>query len=726
MRRWGIVLALLWASAWPIWAQEAPKVGVVLGGGGARGLAHIGVLQVLEANDIPVDVLTGTSMGSVVGSLYALGYSASELEALVLAQDWAALFPFSADALRYSTPSPEARSLLFALPIRGTKLALPEGLMANQPILTLLSRLHASAQLVEDFTTLPIPFGCVAANLQTGDKRLFTGGNLRTAVLASMSIPGLLPPVEIDGASYIDGGIVQNLPVSEARTLGADVTIAVFTGVPPADEAIARNAAAVLGATLDIWRRKNAEAEFPNADVLIAPAPVEAMTAFDQVEETIEAGRVAAQAALPEIRQVLREAGIPLRPRNPANRFLTSGLIPVAEVRVEGVTRGRARRLLKRIGLRAGQPMPQARLERRLANEYERGGWATLAYRLERAASGSVDVVVEAQRRQNNWVGIGLRYDTEENIAAQVRLRHAALAGAVHAEAHLGAFLQSRFQYAVPFPVPVLGDFRIGIEAQRRPLPLDLSDRQVRRDHTQVRAAVALEWLRSRHAAFETNSQVRYGLLPALDQEIRSLALGARFRFEKSNAMHQPHRMTRGARLHLAYERSLLADIEGFGERYEERLARFAGHMALAQPLTRWLSVFVELDMTTYTLLGIPLWDKVADTEAVDLGSGYFLGGFEPAPAFDTHRVRVPGLAPYAWSASSAEVLRTGAHIGRAEDAVMFTLGYTNASASGPSRDFFSYYGLLAIRTPFGPVSGGFSLGSGAAWSYYVSTGYTF
>ncbi|GAB5518014.1 MAG: patatin-like phospholipase family protein [Rhodothermales bacterium] len=701
-------------------------MGLVLGGGGARGLAHIGVLQVLEANDIPVDVLTGTSMGSVVGSLYALGYSASELEALVLAQDWETLFPLSGDALRYSTPAPEARTLLFALPIRGTRLALPEGLMANQPILTLLSRLHASAQLVDDFTTLPIPFGCVAANLRTGDKRLFTGGNLRNAVLASMSIPGLLPPVEIDGTMYIDGGVVQNLPVSEARTLGADVTIAVFTGVPPADGAIARNAAAVLGATLDIWRRKNAEAEFPNADVLIAPTPVETMTAFDEVAETIEAGRVAAQAALPQIRRVLGDANIPLRPRNPANRFLTSGVMAVADVRVEGIASGRARRLRKRLGLRAGGTMPQARLERRLAVEYERGGWASLAYRLEQADNDKVDVIVEARRRLNNWVGVGLRYDTEENIAAQLRMRHGVLAGAVEAEGHLGTFLQGRLQYALPFPVPVLGDFRLGIEAQHRPIPFGTAASQIRRDHTQIRADAVIEWVRSRYASFETNSHVRYSTLPALNQQAQSVAVGARFRFEDSNVPHQDHRMTRGTRLHLAYDRSLMAEMKGFPDQYDERLARFRGHVALAQPLMRWLSVFVEVDAMMYTLLGIPLWAKFADTEVVDVGGGYFLGGFEPAPAFDTHQVRVPGLAPYAWSASSAEVLRAGMHIGRANDVAMLTLGHTRVSAAGPRREFSSYHGLLSIRTPFGPISGGLALGNQEDLSYYVSVGYAF
>ena len=566
----------------------------------------------------------------------------------------------------------------------------------------------------------------MAANLQTGDKRLFTGGNLRNAVLASMSIPGLLPPVEIDGTLYIDGGVVQNLPISEARTLGADVTIAVFTGVPPAEGVIARNAAAVLGATLDIWRRKNAEAEFPNADVLIAPTPVETMTAFDQVAETIEAGRLAALAALPQIRRVLREANIPLRPRNPANRFLTSGVLSVAEVRVEGVASGRARRLVQRIGLRAGRTMPQARLERRLAAEYERGGWASLAYRLEQTADDKVVVIVEARRRPNNWVGIGLRYDTNENIAAQLRMQHAALAGAVRAEGHFGSFLQGRLEYAVPFPVPVLGDFRWGIEAQHRPLPFGPGESRIRRDHTQVQADVAIEWVRSRYAALETNSKVQYSSLPGLDQQVQAVWLGARFRFDDSGVPHQSHRMTRGARLQIAYDRSLLADINGFPHQYKERLARLESHVALAQPLTRWLSYFGEVDVRMYTLLGIPIWAKDADTEAVDVGGGYFLGGFEPAPAFDTHRVRVPGLPPYAWSASSATVLRAGIHIGRVGDLAMLTVGHTRVSATGPNRDFASYHGLLSLHTPFGPVSGGLALDDRDKLSYYISVGYAF
>ena len=197
-----------------------PKIGLVLSGGGAKGLAHIGVLKVIDSLGIKVDYISGTSMGAVVGGLYASGYNAHQLDSIFSSIDIDALLqdytPRESKSF-YEKRNDEIYAL--TLPFNNFKLGLPSGLSKGLYNFNLISRLTKHVSHIRDFDELPIPFLCIATDLETGEQNSLDSGILAQAIIASGAIPSLYNPVEINGKSLIDGGVVNNYPVEELKNL---------------------------------------------------------------------------------------------------------------------------------------------------------------------------------------------------------------------------------------------------------------------------------------------------------------------------------------------------------------------------------------------------------------------------------------------------------------------------------------------------------------------------
>ena len=209
--------------------QVRKKVGLVLGGGGAKGAAEIGVLKVLEEADIPIDYIAGTSIGAIVGGLYAIGYNAAELDSLYRNQDW--LFLLSDQVKRKSESflsKDEREKYIIHVPLsEERKVTLPSGYVKGQNVVNLFSKLTVGYHHVDDFSTLPIPFRCVAIDLVDGKEVVLSSGSLPMAMRASMSIPGVFAPVEWNGMMLVDGGALNNLPADVVKEMGADIIICV-------------------------------------------------------------------------------------------------------------------------------------------------------------------------------------------------------------------------------------------------------------------------------------------------------------------------------------------------------------------------------------------------------------------------------------------------------------------------------------------------------------------
>ena len=196
---------------------ERPKVGLVLSGGGAKGMAHIGVIKAMEEAGLYPDYITGTSMGSIIGALYAIGYSADEIKEIALGIKWENVLTndIPLDKVAFEEKLFYGRYFI-ELPIKDKKIGLPQGLIEGQELTMFLNKITRPAHGITDFHKLPIPFECVAADIETGKSVVLKSGSLPLAMRASMSIPTFFTPTTIDSTLFVDGGLLRNFPVQEA------------------------------------------------------------------------------------------------------------------------------------------------------------------------------------------------------------------------------------------------------------------------------------------------------------------------------------------------------------------------------------------------------------------------------------------------------------------------------------------------------------------------------
>jgi len=272
---------------------ERPKIGLVLSGGGAKGFAHVGVIRELEKRGIPIDYITGTSMGSIVGAMYSVGYTPDEIEEVITSTDWTELFkdiPDRKDIPLEERISSERYSASVAYD-NEFNVYFPKGLKQGQRMYLKLKELLGNGPETGKFSDLPIPMRIIATDLDSGTATSFTQGDIAKVVSASMAIPTLLEPVEIRGRYYVDGLVARNLPVEDMVKMGADVVIAVDVGV----ELTGRdeyNILTVLDQIMAIQSSASTPAQRKMADVLIEPDISSFKTTdFDKAVEIIVAGK---------------------------------------------------------------------------------------------------------------------------------------------------------------------------------------------------------------------------------------------------------------------------------------------------------------------------------------------------------------------------------------------------------------------------------------------------
>ena len=282
------------------------KVGLVLSGGGAKGLAHVSVLKVLEEAGVRVDYIGGTSMGAIIGALYASGYTANQLDSIVKSINFTKIL--SGELPRKAKPFYEKENgekYAISLPIQNGKIGIPTAISEGQSVLNLLTQLTQHVNHINDFSKLPIPFVCIATNLETGKQEVLKSGFLPKAVKASGSFPTLLAPVEIGGKILTDGGIVNNFPVDEVKAMGADVIIGVDiqSGLDSKEEL--NSAVKILNQIVGFQMYATLDHKFENVDVLIKPDLKDYnVVSFDKTTEIMAAGDSAARSNYLEIEAI--------------------------------------------------------------------------------------------------------------------------------------------------------------------------------------------------------------------------------------------------------------------------------------------------------------------------------------------------------------------------------------------------------------------------------------
>lgn len=376
-----LLLALL--IALPAAAQERPKIGLVLSGGGARGLAHIGVLRVLQQLQVPVDLVVGTSMGAVVGGAYASGRSVDELEDFVRSADWDSIL---ADRPPRQDLSYRRREEDQILPSRlelglsrRAGLTLPPSAAGNSALEFTLEALVPSERAEAPISQLRLPFRALATDLLNGELIEMVDTPLFLAMRASMAVPGVFSPVRVKGRAVVDGGLVRNLGVDIARKMGADLIIAVNVGTPLLEEREITSAVGVANQMLQILTSQNVAhslQELRPEDVLIDPdlANISFMD-FSRREEAVATGERAALAAHERLRLLALPAAdyAALEAARRGQPGLSPSTLPLAGLTIKGTQRANPEALRAELDLRDGQPVSEADLRRASAALYGRG-----------------------------------------------------------------------------------------------------------------------------------------------------------------------------------------------------------------------------------------------------------------------------------------------------------------------------------------------------------------
>lgn len=409
------------------------RVGLVLGGGGARGAAHIGVLKELERLRIPVDAIAGTSMGAILGGLYATGLNADELENLVESMDWAAALsdPPARESLSFRHKQDEREFPIdFELGIRDGDFLLPRGVIQGQTLDLLLRELTLDASHITDFDELPIPLRVIASDIVSGDAVVISGGDLARSIRASMSVPAVFAPVRIDGRLLVDGGIVGNMPIDVMKTMGVDLIIAVDVEFPLYNAEELESVLAISEQVLTIMIRKETRRQLETlseSDVLIRPElGTYSSSDFTNIVETIEPGEKAAQEQADKLSRLSlseSEWGAYLAQRKPRSK--TDGKLAFVRVVQDGQLAPQV--LESRLSVQPGDDINAAILAQSAIRVYGLQLYEQVGYRLveENGATG-----VEYHAVSKSWgpnflqFGVSLEDDfegsTSFNLAARM------------------------------------------------------------------------------------------------------------------------------------------------------------------------------------------------------------------------------------------------------------------------------------------------------------------
>ncbi len=413
--------SLLWADENQL-ATHRPKIGLVLSGGGARGVAHVGVIRVLEELNIPIDMIAGTSMGSIVGGLYASGLSVDELEAVVKDIDWTDAFQDGTqrEKLSFRRKLEDTEFLVKATPgLRDGKIQLPAGLIQGQKLQLILKSLTLPVAHIKDFDQLNIPFRAVATDIATGEEVVLGKGDLAMAMRASMSIPSVFAPIEIDGRLLVDGLLVNNLPIDVARNMGADIIIAVNIGTPLTPKDKLTDVLAITDQVLGIVTHSNVRRNLETLteqDILIVPDLGNFSTAdFHNAFKLIPIGIKAAKSKHEKLISLAFGTKAPVKNRRT--------VLPTIDfLRIDNNSRIADEQFLEKLESLQGKALDVAELENKIALIYGMDLFSSVNYEIvEENGQNGLKLKIKEKPWGPNYLQFGLAlasdFDSNHNFS---------------------------------------------------------------------------------------------------------------------------------------------------------------------------------------------------------------------------------------------------------------------------------------------------------------------
>ncbi len=402
--------------------EQRKKVGVVLSGGGAKGMAHIKALQVIEEAGIPIDYIAGTSMGAIVGGLYAIGYTPEQLDSMVRKQDWTFLL---SDRIKRSAMSltDRERSEKYTVSIPFTKTpkdAATGGIMKGQNLANLFSDLTVGYHDSIDFNKLPIPFACVAANVVNGEQIVFHDGILSTAMRASMAIPGVFTPVRQDSMVLVDGGIVNNYPADVVKAMGADIIIGVDVqnALKKADKL--NSVPDILGQIVDITCQSNHEKNVDLTDTYIR-VNVDGYSSASftpaAIDTLMRRGKEAAKDQWSSLLALKKKIGIAEdytpKQHGPYSSLSNARTVYVTDISFSGVEVDDKKWLMKKCKLEENSDISTQQIEQALYQLRGSQSYSSASYTLKETPEG-YHLNFLLQEKYERRINLGIRFDSEE------------------------------------------------------------------------------------------------------------------------------------------------------------------------------------------------------------------------------------------------------------------------------------------------------------------------
>ncbi|HFA51082.1 MAG TPA: hypothetical protein ENJ95_18880 [Bacteroidetes bacterium] len=492
-----------------------PEIGLVLEGGGALGLAHVGVLQVLEELEVPIDRIGGTSMGGLVSGLYAIGYTPAQLEEIVKDMDWSVLMGNDIDRTKapFAVKSAEKR-FIFSAPRNGTKVGLNAALIDGTNIYQKFQELCAPAANIRDFEKLPTPFFCIAADLDFEEQVILDKGYLPDVLRATMSIPLVFNPVRMDGMVLVDGGLLNNFPVREMREKGADIVI----GVRLVEVDSAAGGAGlfdVIGQTYEVVMTKvRCEYEYDPDYLINVYLPGLSASDFDKSEEFIKLGRKAAENIADELKKLSSDNYVK-RKELP----IVDPTINITAIKINGQQHIEADKIKNILQLPLNEDIPFSRVQEAMEKLQASNLFETTRYKINEEKI--LDVYIE--EKSNNFLNVGLRYDNDfgASLLLNSTFRHILTGGdyaSIEVRLTRNPYFKTTYSYrslreATPFAdLNLIGDdyFRF------------VSDKDYEVfQHNQVEVRGGLRWTPSNSLQIKTGLEwLWYGFNENADQDI--------------------------------------------------------------------------------------------------------------------------------------------------------------------------------------------------------------
>jgi NTE family protein len=732
-------------------AGKRPRIGLVLSGGGAKGMAHIGVLKVLEEAGIRPAYITGTSMGGLVGALYALGYSASEIEKIVLRLDWELIL---SNELPLNQIAIEEKGYygryMLELPVEKLDIRFPSGLIEGQTLNKLLSRLTRSAHGTNNFSKLPIPFACVATDLVTGEKVVLREGFLPEAMRATMAIPTVFTPVQVGGRVLIDGGLVQNFPVQEALDMGADYIIGINVGGNLEPEKNLRSMVDVLVQATFFASASTSEAEKKKTDFLIdmvGDLGGYYTGSFKESKAIIEIGEKVARAYEDSLRSLAAHFRSFREPMHVAKRSISEGSVSIRNIMISGYAEVPERLIRRKLRINEHQKTTVEEIENGIETLYGTGRFSKVTYAMMPAPGGH-NLQVNVEEAPSGVLKTALYYDSENRAGATVNYTHRDLlleGSRFVAEADLGQNIRTDINYLKYMGYRRHFAARIGSNYYKNDFPL-FSNEGTKVAILQQKTHIStLGWQTATNNTWTIGQQLEYKhmrLSPQvagqidLDTALVDVNWFEQFRvrhwsaatYFKLNTQNRQVYPTRGWRTEATARYITASKFSVDAKPEHERLAaalgrnnysnygQFTLHSAAYLPLRHNLSLLLGQGLHIYTQKDLPLGEET------------FVGGYR---AVLPNAMEYWAAEPYSYSADNLLYASAGLqweirnNLYLQSYTAMLDVDLLQGSRllrGQPTR--FGYGATLGYLTPLGPIVLGLAHQRGSEMRGFISLGF--